>query len=320
VPAATAAPGSASDATVSARSGVVGSDAAGIVGPSTPGTGAARPAGVEPRIVRTGSTVIDVEPGTVDRAMSRIATAATGFGGYMSDSQTTGTATTADDERESGSVTLRVPTVSFQKLRDMVAGVGTVRSATMTSKDVTGDYVDLVARKTALETSRTTYLTLLGKATTIGEIISVQQQIDGLQVQIEQLEGQRQVLADASDLATLTVEISEVGAAHPRPPAEPSGMSRALHRAWDNFVDGVESIVEALGTVLLFVLVGAVLYAAYRIARLFRPRRPLDAAAPPARPADVPEPADVREPADASQPADAPEPADARAPEPPRAP
>jgi hypothetical protein len=179
-------------------------------------------------------------------------------------------------------VTLRVPTASFDRLRDAVAEAGTVRSARMSTQDVTGQYVDLQARKTALETSRSTYLTMLGQAKTVGETLSVQQQIDNVQMQIEQIEGQRKVLGDSSDLATLTVQINEAGAPATGPKAEPSGMSKALRRSWDRFVHGLEEIISGLGTIVLYaLLLGAIyaLYVLYRSARRRRAPRPAGATA-----------------------------------------
>ena len=46
---------------------------------------------------------------------------------------------------------------------------------------MTGQYVDLQARLTALEDSRQQYLTILAKATSIGDILSVQEQLDSIQ-------------------------------------------------------------------------------------------------------------------------------------------
>ena len=59
-----------------------------------------------------------------------------------------------------------------------------------------GQYVDLQSRITALQDSRQQYLTILAKATTVGDVLAVQEQLDGIQSQIEQLQGQLQVLSE----------------------------------------------------------------------------------------------------------------------------
>jgi hypothetical protein len=211
-------------------------------------------------------------PGRVDQAVQELSKAVDSLDGYVESSEVTGTASTTDDFNQDASVTLRVPSASFEELRAGLAKVGTVTSSTTSSRDVTGEYVDLEARKRALEASRGAYLTLLAKATTIGETLSVQQAIDGVQIQIEQIEGQRQVLADASDLATLTVSISETGAdAEPKPADDESGLTQAAHRSWDRFVSGIEEIVALLGPLAL---VGLLAGAAYLVVRLTRRLRP----------------------------------------------
>jgi hypothetical protein len=221
------------------------------------------------RLVQTGSVQLEVRKGEVGRALDRLQATATGLGGYVSDSRSEQVGI------PSGTVTLRVPVASFGKLRTEIGRVGTIVSSSTSSRDVTGEYVDLEARVKALKTTRNTYLTLLSKAATIGDTLSVQQRIDDVQTQIEQLEGQRTLLADQSDLATLQVQVSEKGAPSVAPPSSDpdSGFSGALRRAWHRFTDGLESIIAASGTFLLLLIVGVVLWVAGRFAyRRYRRR------------------------------------------------
>jgi hypothetical protein len=261
-----------------------------VAAPAPASGGAARPAGAQPRIVRTGSAVIEVRPGQVDVAVRTLSAAATGLGGYTSASETSGTPSVNDDAKQSASLTLRVPVGKFDDLRGRLPDIGTVKSSTTSSQDVTGQYVDLEARKRALEASRNTYLGLLAKATSIGDTLSVQQQIDNIQVQIEQIEGQRQVLADSSDLATFTVQVVEEGESATVPEPQPSGLSGAFERSWDRFRSGLEEIIAALGPVLLAVLILGLLYGGFRVAvQILHVRRrrgqATPGAAPPAAPA-----------------------------------
>ena len=259
-------------------------------GPS-PGSAPARPEGAEARIVRTGKMIVEVPAGGVEQAVQDISAAASALDGYTESSEIRGTASTSDDTGQYAAVTLRVPAESFERLRTDVAAVGTVTSSTMTSRDVTGEYVDLEARKQALEASRNAYLTLLAEAATVGEMLSVQQAIDGVQIQIEQIQGRQTVLADASDLATLTVEVSEEGAPD-EPSKEPSGLSEALERSWDRFMGGIEEIVALLGPLALAALLAGAAYGVVRLARrLRRARRGGGASRPDAAGAETGQPA-----------------------------
>ena len=73
--------------------------------------------------------------------------------------------------------------------------LGQTSNLTTKATDVTGQYVDLQARLDALEATRQQYLSILAKATSIGDILSVQEELDSVQTQIEQLQGQLQLLS-----------------------------------------------------------------------------------------------------------------------------
>nr|MDT0667797.1 DUF4349 domain-containing protein [Micromonospora sp. DSM 115978] len=127
--------------------------------PQPPNDGAARPPGAEPRNVRNGSASVEVAAGRVEAATRSLTGTVTGLGGYVEASELNGTAATDDDRAQFASITMRVPSDSFDDLLGGLGEVGTVLSSTTSSRDVTGDYVDLEARIRALETSRSTYLT-----------------------------------------------------------------------------------------------------------------------------------------------------------------
>jgi len=238
-------------------------------GPQTarPPAAAAAPADGA-RIVKTGAVSLEVAKKQVGPTLDRLTSLAAVQGGYVASSTTIeGSATPA------GSVRLRVPARSFEDTLKQVRGFGTVQSVSAAGRDVTATYVDLAARLRALQATRSTYLTLLSKARTIGETLAVQQQVDGVQQQIEQLEGQRKVLADASDLATLDVRVAEKGtaAAVVKPSQQSSGLERAFSQAFHGFARGVYALIAASGPALLLLICLGVLMAAswvgYRMLR-----------------------------------------------------
>jgi len=244
-----------------------GGAAAAPAAPPVPG--AAPVAGAQPRVVQTGSVTLAVDKGRVSATLGQVQGAATGLGGYLAASKT--------DEAgpsPSGSVTLRVPAGAFPQLLARVRALGTVTSVVTGGRDVTGEYADLEARLRALRASRETYLTLLGAAKSVQETLSVQQRVDDVQQQIEQLDGQRKVLADQSDLATLDVQVGEKGdPAVVLPPPARTGFSKALHDAWTSFRTGLEGVVAATGVLALLVLAGLVAFLAYRLGRRMYRRR-----------------------------------------------
>ena len=170
--------------------------------------------GQSAKIEQTGSLTLTVGRGKLSRTVTQLSALAVSDGGFVANSQTQSGAT------PSGSVTLQVPVNSFAAVLARAQALGRTSDLTTKATDVTGQYVDLQSRITALQASRQQYLTILAKATTVGDVLAVQEQIDSVQSQIEQLQGQLQLLTSQTSYSTLTVTVSESTPAAPaRPPA-----------------------------------------------------------------------------------------------------
>lgn len=228
----------------------------GVKAPSTGGTeapSAAVPV-TGPRVVRTATVTLAVPAADVAGTLSRLRGLVAG-GGYVQDSTT---ALAGADP--TGTVTLRVPSADYARVRDALAAdtYGKVTALDERGQDVTAQYTDLGARIDALSRTRASYLTLLSKANSIGDVLAVQQQLTIVQQQIESLQGQQKVLADASDDATLAVTVGEAGGLPPIAPSR-SGWSRAFHDAGHGLAGGLQALVAASGVTLVVLLVLAVL-------------------------------------------------------------
>jgi hypothetical protein len=263
----------ASPRSPASRSAASPAPAPGTGTPTTPTSIAPLPPGAvgqSPKVVTTGSVELTIGNGSIQSVVTRLTTVVVGDGGFVAKSQVqVGSPVTGTSS--SGNVVLQVPQASFGTLVTQVQGIGKVESSTSTSTDVTGQYVDLQSRITALQASRQQYLTILSRATSIGDILAVQSQLDSLQSQIEQLQGQLDVLNSQTTYGTLTVSLAEAG--HHPPPAPPprSGLSAAWHDSVSGFVSGFEWLIRIAGPtlfVVLFVLalaaLGRVGWRAYR--------------------------------------------------------
>ncbi|HET6911305.1 MAG TPA: DUF4349 domain-containing protein [Mycobacteriales bacterium] len=219
------------------------------------------------KVVKTGEMDLQADKGQVPNILNRVIGIATVVQGYVSDSHT--------DEGidPNGLVTLRVPVGKFEttiaQIRSLPAKVA---SQQISGADVTSKYVDLQARVTALQATRSTYERLLSRANSIGDILSIQTRITDVQTQIEQLQGQLRVLDDQTSYGTLTVTVDQKTAPAPaRVVHHQSGMSKAVHRSVDRFVNGIEAIVGVIGPILLVLLVVGlgvvVLRVGYRVVR-----------------------------------------------------
>jgi len=221
------------------------------------------------KVVKTGSVQLEVRSEAVGATINRLGGLATGLGGYVADTKST---EGADDP--SGSVTLRVPVGTFEQLLAQVRSLGTVRSSTTHGQDVTGQYSDVQARLTALTATRDQLLTILHRANAIGDVLAVQDRINDVQTQIDQLQGQQKVLDDQSSMASLSVDVTQHGAAT-GPPSTPSGIAKAWDDARHGFTSGVEDILGASGTALVVLLVLAALAVLARFAWTAARRRAL---------------------------------------------
>ncbi|MCW2570581.1 MAG: hypothetical protein JWO88_639 [Frankiales bacterium] len=205
----------------------------------------------ESRVVKSGSIALVVKDKRVTPTLSAVQQAAAAQGGYIAASNT-------DEygETPSGEVTIRVPVSKFETLVAKIRALDAkVRTASTSGKDVTATYSDLEAQLRSLKATRERFYTILTKTKTIGEILTVQQRIDNVSGQIDRIEGQRKLLANQSDLSTLTVSVSEEGDPVVKATTKPrSGISQAFHDAWDGFVTGVEAIISHSGRALLWLL------------------------------------------------------------------
>ena len=211
--------------------------------------------GQSSKIEQTGSLGLSVRKGALGRTMTRLTALADSVGGFVASSQTQSGAGGAPY----GNITLQVPVDTFASVLKQAQSFGTTSSLSTHATDVTGQYVDLQARISALQTSEQQYLTIMSKATTVGDVLSVQEQIDTIQSQIEQLQGQLQVLTSETSYSTLAVTLNEPTPPVPPGPVPESGVVRAWHNSIDGFLSGVDGLIRLAGPLLFALLCLAVL-------------------------------------------------------------
>ncbi|MDP9484158.1 MAG: DUF4349 domain-containing protein, partial [Chloroflexota bacterium] len=166
------------------------------------GTGVPKPQDVVPDpnlIIRTGTMTIEVA--SMDAALLRARTAITGLGGYISASDQAN-----DGDKVLASVTYRFPSARWEDAQAAIREVATKLIGAKTgSSEVTGQVLDLGARIANLRATEQALQAIMAKATKISDILEVQNQLTGVQGQIEQLSTQQAHLRDQASLATLTV-------------------------------------------------------------------------------------------------------------------
>ncbi len=226
------------------------------------------PAG--PKIITTATVTVQVKTGTLPQAFATVAGLATGAGGYVSSSSTSFAGSDPN-----ASVVLRVPSSEFQAVMARMAGLGTVTTETITGQDVTTQVADNAAQLVTLQDEAQAARTLLARATSIGDILAIQDQVFALQGQIQQLSAQQAALADEVSYATVSVQLTVPPVSVARPPHEGTP-ARTWHLALRNTAAVLRGIVLTLGwlTPLLILGVTAGVPAAWWWRRRQRPHGP----------------------------------------------
>jgi hypothetical protein len=198
-------------------------------------------------IIATGTLHLSVRAAGLSATVDNLESLAARFGGYV------GLSNVIESGRNlGGTLVLDVPASSFQSLIDRARHAGTVRSLTTSDQDVTSQVVDLGARLTALEDERAQLEVLLSKSAKVSDLLQVENQIEFVQSQIEQIQGQQRVLSQQVAFSALTVHVAVPAVAHHK--ATSTGFAHAWHVAVSSFVGAVKAFVSVLGDIAFAML------------------------------------------------------------------
>jgi len=161
------------------------------------------------RIIRDGRVDIRIDQGAFGASAEEIRTIAADLGGYVASGETY-IEDYEDGRYAVGWYTMRIPTDRFDDAVSRVERLGERVSASLSSQDVTEEYVDLEGRLGYWRTQEQFYMRLMDEATSIDDQISLQTRMQEVLLSIEQIEGRLRYLDSRTDFATLTVGLTEV--------------------------------------------------------------------------------------------------------------
>ena len=199
------------------------------------------------KIIRTARLELQVEK--VSAAVTEVEDVAEAAGGWVSSSSVfIDEPTTSDDETrrrtETATVTIRVPADAYRSVVGQLRGIAEqVKSESSEASEVTEEYTDLQARLRNQEATEAQLLELLDKAETIPDILTVQDKVSQVRLEIERVQGRINVLDSLTSMATITVEL----AAFVPAVAPERGQSWAAN-AWDVAWEGSQVTVVVLGS------------------------------------------------------------------------
>lgn len=162
------------------------------------------PTTTDQRVIKSGS--IDMTSDDVPSTVNSVSTLATTRGGFVQ------TSSTSDDEagKATAYVVIRIPSAQFETTMTDIAKLGVhVNNESISGEDVTEQFTDVSARLAAAKAQEEQYLIILKSAETVGEVLAVQEHLASVRSEIESLQGQVNYLTNRTDLATISVTISE---------------------------------------------------------------------------------------------------------------
>ena len=204
------------------------------------------------KIIRDGAIALTIGDGSFTESQRRVfAIAAANRGSVLSSSTSGG---------DSGAYTLRIPADNFNKAMVQLGDLGTVDSSEIHGQDVTAEFIDTKAHLKIYLTHRTFLYGLMAKATTTGEALSLENQLQQTQLKIDQVTGQLRYLNNQVAESTIKVDLHEPDAvtATTDDIRKPS-LGRAVERAVQGFLNVLGAVVIGLGYLIpLGVIAGVV--------------------------------------------------------------
>lgn len=107
-----------------------------------------------------------------------------------------------------GSVTVRVPSKTFNDTISYVKEMGEVKSENISGQDITEEYSDLDAQLKNLKATEEQFLAIMKDAYKIEDVLAVQRELMNVRGQIEVMEGRMKYMKESADMSSLTVYLS----------------------------------------------------------------------------------------------------------------
>jgi len=291
--------GSSASSASSAASGTSANGAAGAAAVPAPAGSAAGAAGQPGGTTNPGSTgttarlapassiiytaQLTVRAANVSSAVTQAAQIAEGAGGYVSGENST--ADPGHPSQATASIQVKIPVASYPATLGQLAGrLGTQLALQEQAQDVTEQVADVSSQVTSYEAAIAQLRALLSHAGSVGDLLTVQNQINTEEDALEAMQAQQRALGDETSYATVSLTIVGPKAApvvHRTKTKSPS-LAGGLGAGWRALRITVTWTLAFLGAIAPFAALAALAgFGIYRARRWALRRKP---AARPAAP------------------------------------
>ena len=171
-----------------------------------PANGNAKPLPELRKVIETAQVTLETKdlPTTESRVRERLSTRK----GILSSANVT----LDGNGRRTGNFTLRIPAGQLQDFVNELASLPDVivRQRSISSQDVTEEYVDITARLENMQRHEKRLREILATANTVEEVLKVEKELATVRTQIESTTGKLKALSGKIEMSTLQLRISEV--------------------------------------------------------------------------------------------------------------
>jgi hypothetical protein len=215
------------------------------------------------KLIRTGQ--ISMEVADFEPAAQKVARLAADHAGYVAQTQVT----RGQEDKQRGTLTLRVPADRFDLVLGALRALGKVQSENVGTQDVTKEYTDLETRlRVKRDTAERIREILKTRTGSLSDVLTAERELARVTEEIEQGEGERRFYDQQVALSTLAVEMHEPDALV-RPGAL-SPITDALREAVGAGATSIAVMIYALVVMTPWVLA---LWILWRVVRAMRRRR-----------------------------------------------
>jgi len=181
---------------------------------------------------------LSAETEDMDVLLDKVNAKVKALGGYVeSSSISNGTADYLDHTNRSASLTIRIPADQLDGLLNDMQNISNIVQQSRNVQDVTLDYVDTESHQKALKAEEKRLMEIMEQASSVEDIIAVEQQLTEVRYQLGSIESQLRVYDNQIDYSTVYLDISEVTAyTEPEPENIP-----------DRIITGFKSNLKAVG-------------------------------------------------------------------------
>lgn len=210
-------------------------------------------------IIATAQATVEV--GSIPDAVAEIAALAQEHGGYVENTEigksvaVDGASAPAPADSAYGWIGIRVPAADLPAVLSALGDTGEVLSSSTSKQDVTSVAIDLQARVDSTRASVDRLTQLMAQSGSVSELIEAEVALTERQAQLESYEQQLATLDDQVAMSSLQVQLTRASAPTT---ADPAGFADGLLAGWNGLVVSLNALVIAVGFLLPWLGIAAV--------------------------------------------------------------